>query len=302
MKGSWRFRQWREARRATVALRRAERAVARFPTVTHPRPHGLKTELIVSLTSYPPRFAVLAKTLRSLLDQQVKPDRLVLWIAHEDVAHLPVDVLSLEAHGLEIRSCEDLGPFKKLVPALVDHPAATIVTADDDLYYQPNWLEALVEGACTHPGDIIAHRVHSARLGEDGRFLPYDQWQWESRQARDQDKTLVFPTGGAGTLYPPASLDTRVTDTDTFQRLCPRADDIWFFWMAVLAGTRRRALGTEFALVPWKGSQNVALFASNVASRENDRQIIATVRCFPSLSAGILSKKSIEISVDAEAS
>jgi hypothetical protein len=275
MKGSWRIQQWRDARRAAAALRAGERAVARFPTVTHARQHGLPTELIVSLTSYPPRFDVLGKTLRSLLDQYVRPDRTILWVGYDALAQLPADVRSLESHGLAICACDDFGPFKKLVPALVDYPAATIVTADDDLYYPPDWLEALVEGARAHPGEIIAHRVHSARLGEDGRFFPYDQWEWDSRQADDQEKELVFPTGGAGALYPPRSLDTRVTDATIFRRLCPRADDIWFFWMAALAGTKRRALGTHFALVPWKGSQEVGLLHDNVFGSQNDVQLRA---------------------------
>lgn len=300
MKGSWRIEHWKRSWRTAAALRRAERAVARFPTVAHPRHHGLATELIVSLTSYPPRFAVLANTLRSLIDQRVKPDRLVLWIAHDDLAQLPIDVRSLERHGLEIRACDDLGPFKKLVPALVDYPAATIVTADDDLYYPPDWLEALIEGARASPGEIIAHRVHSARLGDDGRFLPYDEWQWESRQHEDQDHALVFPTGGAGALYPSKSLDTRVTEATIFLRLCPRADDIWFFWMALLAGTKRRALGTNFGLVAWDGSQEVGLFATNVNSQENDKQLIDVEGYFP-LCALEAIEESVERSSDTEA-
>ena len=104
MKGSWRIQHWKHSWRTAAALRRAERAVARFPTVAHPRPHGLATELIVSLTSYPPRFAVLAKTLRSLIDQRVKPDRLVLWIAHDDTAQLPVVRRSRAPWGSRRRS------------------------------------------------------------------------------------------------------------------------------------------------------------------------------------------------------
>ena len=39
------------------------------------RPHGLAAELVVSLTSYPPRFGTLAHTLKSLWRQNVKADR-----------------------------------------------------------------------------------------------------------------------------------------------------------------------------------------------------------------------------------
>src|SRR5579864_6248399 len=97
-------------------------------------PHGLPGTLVVSLTSYPPRFPTVALTLRCLLTQSIKPDHVILWIAHADEARLPPEVLALRALGLEIRSTEDLRSFKKIVPALRDFPDAFIVTADDDVY------------------------------------------------------------------------------------------------------------------------------------------------------------------------
>src|SRR5690349_163949 len=79
------------------------------------RPHGLTGELIVSLTSYPPRFNQLKLVLGCLLDQTVRADRIILWIAQEDYPRLPSDVVGLRAPGgLEIRTCEDIGPYKKL--------------------------------------------------------------------------------------------------------------------------------------------------------------------------------------------
>ena len=42
-----------------------------------PRPHGLNSKLVISLTSYPQRFDTLANTLRCLLNQTVTPDHIV---------------------------------------------------------------------------------------------------------------------------------------------------------------------------------------------------------------------------------
>ncbi|MFC3215790.1 hypothetical protein [Novosphingobium panipatense] len=64
------------------------RLVQAFPTAAR-RHHGLAGELVVSLTSYPVRYATLHLTLKSLLRQQTVPDRIVLWIADGDVAALP---------------------------------------------------------------------------------------------------------------------------------------------------------------------------------------------------------------------
>ena len=84
------------------------------------RPHNLLGELIVSLTSYPRRFPILKFTIRSLLNQTVRPDRVILWLAEDDVTYLPSAVRRLA--GLEVRTCPDLRSFKKLIPALEQFP------------------------------------------------------------------------------------------------------------------------------------------------------------------------------------
>ena len=101
MRGTYRLKLLYRGIRQRWLERQAERAVARFPTVKDKAPHGLATPLIVTLTSFPPRLPMLAKTLKSLLDQHTRPDRVVLWLAHEDIEQLPADVLALREHGLE---------------------------------------------------------------------------------------------------------------------------------------------------------------------------------------------------------
>ena len=47
------------------------------------RPHGLPVPLIISLTSFPARYDTLHLTLKSLMGQSVRPDRVILWLAEE---------------------------------------------------------------------------------------------------------------------------------------------------------------------------------------------------------------------------
>ena len=244
-------------------------------------PSPLQQPLIVTLTSYPPRFPRLAKTIASLLDQTVVADRTVLWIAEQDRAAVPDDVRILEAHGLEIRGCDDLRSFKKLIPALETWPGSTFVTADDDVYYPPTWLESLVVASVTAPGHVVAARSHLAKLDGEGWFMPYADWQLatSARTAPSAD-TRFFPTGVGGVLYPPAAFAPMVGETHTFQELCPYGDDIWFFWMARLAGTRHCRARDWFDIVSWPDTQEVALYNDNLLGDRNDRQIRAMERHF----------------------
>lgn len=279
MRGIWRIRRAASAIGETAARWQAERKVSRFPRVAGRRPHGLGVPLVVTLTSYGPRFPTLALTLKCLLDQTVAADHTVLWIARDELADLPAEVRALEAHGLEIRTCGNLRSFKKLVPAFATFPGATLVTADDDVFYPEDWLEALVREARLHPATVIAWRAHRPQFASDGRLLPYRVWQSNTR-AREESPDggqpgLLFPTGVGGVLYPPGALDPGVTDEATFERLCPHADDVWFFWMTQRTGTPRRRPPGQFRVVEWKGSKEVALYHANWLGDRNDVQIAA---------------------------
>lgn len=51
---------------------------------------------------------------------------------------------------------------------------------------------------------------------------------------------LVFPIGVGGIYYPHGSLHSDVMREDLFMQLCPLADDIWFWFNGLRAGTIKR--------------------------------------------------------------
>ena len=76
--------------------------------------------VIVSLTTYPGRIDQAWKTISSLLNQTLKPKRVILWLAKEQFPdqQLPESVQRLTGRGLEIRYCEDLKSHKKYFEAM----------------------------------------------------------------------------------------------------------------------------------------------------------------------------------------
>ena len=228
MRGLYRLKLLFRSVRARVLLRRALSAVAGFPRVRSKAPHGLDKRVVITLTSYPPRFNHLGKTLRSLLDQTTKADAVELWVAEGDIEELPGDVLALKDAGLSVRACRDIRSYKKLIPALENDPDAFYITADDDVYYPQEWLAALVKAAHEYPGTVIGTRSHMARRRIDETLAPYAEWELAAdRLAADLAGEELFPTGVGGILYPPGSLDPKVLDEAAFMELCPRGDDIW---------------------------------------------------------------------------
>jgi hypothetical protein len=248
----------------SVLRRRLARRLDHFPR------HQLPTPLIVSLTSYRPRFHSLHLALLSLLDQTIRPDRVVLWIAHDEMGALPRQVRELTAFGLEIRTTDDIKSYKKLIPALHAFPAAHIATADDDVLYPRNWLELLCLGQQGDPGVITCHRAHRIPQPVHGAMPPYRTWEWDILDPEgSQPSRNLVATGVGGILYPPDAFHPDVIKSEIFTKLCPQADDMWFYWMARRAGTLYRKIGPRFRLLHLPGSVDDGLFTLDV----NDAQV-----------------------------
>lgn len=259
------FRRFKHRRRIDRALA----DIAARPDVQG-KPHGLPSELIVSLTSHPPRFPTLAPTLRAILRQSVRPDRVILWLAEEDWDHLPPEVRSLS--GIEIHTCPNWKSFKKIIPTLLNHPHAYVATADDDLYYPHDWLERLV-GAMRHGARVAALRAHRVTLAAPGQPARYEDWQ--HNLDAPEAGPLVFPTGVSGVIYAPDVFHPDITRPDLFMQLAPGADDIWLYWMHRMAGSQPSKIGGRARILEWDGSQIVNLRNANRQGSGNDRAVAA---------------------------
>lgn len=261
------FRAFKHRRR----LARARAEIAARPVIPG-RPHGLPGPLVVSLTSYPARFATLALTLQGILRQSVQPDRVILWIAEDDLDLVPGDVLELS--GIDVRTCPDWRSYKKIVPTLQDHPDAFVATADDDAYYPADWLERLV--AAARAGAAIAcHRAHRITLQADGLPAPYGAWR--HNVDAPERSPLTFLTGVSGVIYAPGVFHPDVTRADLFSRLAPRSDDVWLYWMHRLNGVEAQKIGNRARILEWEGSQAQSLRAANLHGTGNDQAIAALI-------------------------
>lgn len=262
---------------AGTSLKRNAQAITEQQWIQHStltqQHHGLPEQLIVNLTSFPDRFAKLHLTLKSLLLQSVKADKVILWLYEADISKLPENVTELEKEGLTIASVStDTRSYKKLIPALESYPNAFHVTADDDIYYRPDWLATLVNGYRGNNQEVLCWRAHYLRRKKSGEIMPYRQW-YPKTEVRGPDPNLFF-TSGAGVLFPPGCFDKRVTDQALASSLAPYADDLWWFWLASLNNCVIRRVGNNPKLINWKGSGGSSLWQFN--KREdggNDAQL-----------------------------
>jgi len=192
--------------------------------------------LIVSLTSYGERFNDLVISLYSLLNQSLKPDRIILWLSDEyNLNALPYEITAFIKNGLEIRFVKDIRSYTKIIYALKEFPNAIIVTADDDIYYPKNWLKKLYYSYISNPEDIHVHRAHRFEKGK-----PYEDW--EKHVNEEGARYDNFLTGVGGVLYPPQCFTSEVLRDDIFLKYAPYADDIWLWVMALLNNRKIRVV------------------------------------------------------------
>ncbi len=238
-------------------------------------------KVIVSLTTYPARINEVAVTIYSLLKQSLKPDEIVLWLGADKFKNrekdLPENLLKLKNNGLTIKWCKDMRSFTKLVPALEEYKNDVIVTADDDIYYNKDWLKKLYEYHVKYPNDIICHRVHEVTIC-DNKIAPYNCWKWASNDA--SSSYFNFLTGVGGVLYPANSLYKDVLKRSVFEKLCPYADDVWFWAMAILNKTKIRNIKNGYNKLMYTNLSREkgliagdCLYQKNIGNNYNDVQI-----------------------------
>ncbi|MCQ2753676.1 MAG: glycosyltransferase, partial [bacterium] len=195
-------------------------------------------KLIVSLTSYPARIGTVHLTINTLLRQTLKPNKLILWLADSQFPNkeddLPQELLQLKTLGLEIKWCEDLKSYKKLIPAIQEFPDDIIVTVDDDLYYKEDFLEILYNSYKKNPDNIHARRANNIKIKKRRRVLRVEPHYSNINYMSSFNNFLM---GGGGVLYPPHSLHKDIYNIEQIKTLIPTHDDIYFWGMAVLNGT-----------------------------------------------------------------
>lgn len=228
------------------------------------------TKIIVSMTSFPERIGSAIQTLKTALTQTLKPDLVILWLAHSQFPNrekdLPKALLELRKFGLTIEWVDDLRSYKKLIPALKRFPNDIIITLDDDICYAEDTVETLYNSYLQHPNDVHAHRCGRIEVvGEKLINIPvcylYDKEYYEA-------SFLNRLTGHAGVLYPPHVFDDRVFDR--FQEILPTHDDVWFWGMLVLNGIKTRVVkGFRESIYPIEGSQAYGLCKINNARSES---------------------------------
>lgn len=241
-------------------------------------------QLIVSLTSHPGRINVVEKTITSILKQSIKPDRVILWLESEKFPkkekELPGSLRVLCKFGLEIKWYPNLiRSYNKLIPTLKLCPDSIIVTADDDIIYQENWLERLYSSYLMFPNEIHCHHAYNYIVNKNCEITGFYPCQQEGCVSG-----TIVAMGVGGVLYPPHSLCEDVLMEELFQCIAPTNDDFWFWAMAKINHTPTRLIHNhETNLVCIDNTQDDGLWMSTNVNGDGSTQFQQIIKHYPQL-------------------
>lgn len=240
-------------------------------------------KIIVSLTSYPRRIMTVAPVIDSLLHQSLKPDMVILWLAEEEFPQkehsLPKRLRKYIKFGLQIKWCENLKSYKKLIPALLEYPDDIIVTADDDIRYPENWLEILYIAHLIHSNEILCHYAYQPHF--EGQFTK--SFPKIIKTPGVLTDTQIIGSGG-GALFPPHSLYKDITQTKLFNKIAPHNDDYWIWAMAKLSDTPMRLVDKFMDnIVCIDGTQETGLWQSVNQQESGIDEFTKIIQTYPIL-------------------
>ena len=181
-----------------------------------------RRQLVVTLTSIPPRFANLPARMRAVERQTRRPDRVQLALPRQ-YRRFPGDRPSLPPlpDWVQVIDCdEDHGPATKLLPALRrwQGTPTDLLICDDDRTQDRRWIERLTHASGERPGEIVCERGWNIldRFG----LRQNSPRQPRAEQARRGGRTLgyrLLRAASLGRLHPARKLYARAGYIDVLE-------------------------------------------------------------------------------------
>ena len=216
------------------------------------------------MTSYPGRIKYVHESIQTILDQTLKPNKIILWLAKSDFPetykNLPSKLLILKKKGLTINFYnKNLKQYLKLIPTLKKYTNDIIITVDDDILYGKDMVYKLYRNYLKYPKDIQANRITKFEYKND-KFITIVGGALYYKDSSFLNKI----TGVGGVLYPPNCFYKDILNENLFMNLSPTNDDIWFWFQSILNGIRVRVIeNPDFKLHYVSGTQTIGLYTIN---------------------------------------
>lgn len=241
--------------------------------------------VIVSMTSYPARINTILPAVYSLIDQDRRPERILLWLSEDQFPgrenDLPAELVQVARRCpfFEIRWVQgDLKPHKKYFYVMQEYPDMPVITVDDDAVYQKDMVRVLMKSYRRHPRCVSAMWALEIGFDPDGNPAPFLTWARECDHMKGIPSHRLLPIGVSGVLYPPHAIPECAFDAQAIRRCAEVTDDLWLKVFASHQGYAAVVPEEKFKKQTIKGTQHCALYYTNDFDGNNDAALEKILR------------------------
>lgn len=241
------------------------------------------SNVVISLTTFPPRIHGVWLTIESLARQSVPIKRVVLVLCESEFPRreIPKRLESQLKRGLEIIWVENnIRSYKKLLPAYNKYSDSDIITVDDDVVYSRHLVSMLSNSSLKNPNCVVGARGNRIAVKKN-EILPYKAWKNITGLTTGSD---ILLTGIGGIYYPRGILNSGIlNDIELAMKIAPLADDIWFWAVTILSNKSIICLGFRKPRANHPSDDTFSLSEMNVHQNMNDKQFQEVLRHFDTL-------------------
>lgn len=232
-------------------------------------------KVIVSLTSYTKRIHVVHKVIKSLWNQKICADEIILYLSIEEfpkkTVNLPKELLEMVGiKGFHIEWVnENLKSHKKYYYALQKYSEDIVITVDDDMEYAETLLSDLLKSYEMFPNAISARRARMIQR-DDEKIIAYRDWDKYYGECLSKQRMDLCAIGVGGILYPPHSALDKWFEQENILDLAKYQDDLWLKFNEIVNNIPVVYIKPSQKDVSIEGTNDDALSMSNVCNGEND--------------------------------
>lgn len=203
-----------------------------------------KIPIYISLTSIYQNQDILLDTLKSIINQTIKPDKIFLYLSEEEYIldsgfknkNIPNNNLLnfiSENNVIDLIWVKNTGSYRKLLPLLENkwNEDCIIITIDDDTIYDENLIKNLTEDYSKYKC-VIGYRGFTLNYTNENDF------DYNKRHSKLHNLSLYnFLTGKGGILYKPQffhKTKSLIFNDNIYMNTCNTHDDIWFYILRIL--------------------------------------------------------------------
>lgn len=159
-------------------------------------------KIIVSITSYPKRFAFLPELMKFIRKQSFHINNIIFFIYEEDIKYFNLHIDDINI----ILVNENLRPHLKYYYAMTLYRDYAIITIDDDIGYAKDTFESLFNAYIDNPNIISGRRTHLMTFKSNGELRGYFKWIFEQKFINKSSFNLTLTNNG-GSIFPPDILN-----------------------------------------------------------------------------------------------